>query len=224
MLARDLSAATQPSLFLPALSALLPRMLGCAAEHEAREVALAAHEALDTLLSRAPPQSCLGLLAPRLPPAGVPPSAAPQEGAALQAAIRGLRRVAARMQPAGLAAHLQPQLVPGLCAAFASPFADVRKATVDCLVAIWQVGVKGLEAADDSCGRHSFFALLPWIPLDTPTPGSQPMCPPPTSLPLDLSQVVGDVLRPHLEPLSASQLKLLTIYRDKARAAGAGAA
>ncbi|PSC71695.1 CLIP-associated -like isoform A [Micractinium conductrix] len=174
MLARDLSAATQPSLFLPALSALLPRMLGCAAEHEAREVALAAHEALDTLLSRAPPQSCLGLLAPRLPPAGVPPSAAPQEGAALHAAIRGLRRVAARMQPAGLAAHLQPQLVPGLCAAFASPFADVRKATVDCLVAIWQV--------------------------------------------------VGDVLRPHLEPLSASQLKLLTIYRDKARAAGAGAA
>jgi CLIP-associating protein 1/2 len=58
----------------------------------------------------------------------------------LHAAIRGLRRVVVRMQPAGLAAHLQPVLMPGLCAAYRSPLADVRKATVDCLVGIWQVG------------------------------------------------------------------------------------
>lgn len=34
------------------------------------------------------------------------------------------------------------------------------------------------------------------------------------------AQVVGDALKPHLEPLSASQMKLLTIYLDKARRAG----
>ena len=137
MLTRDLAAAALPSLFLPAL---LPRLLACAAEQEEREVAVAADEVLEQLLQRAPPQTCLGLLAPRLPAAGAPLSADRQQGAELHAAIRGLRRVVVRMQPAGLAAHLQPVLMPGLCAAYRSPLADVRKATVDCLVGIWQVG------------------------------------------------------------------------------------
>jgi hypothetical protein len=140
MLTRDLAAAALPSLFLPALPALLPRLLACAAEQEEREVAVAADEALEQLLQRAPPQTCLGLLAPRLPAAGAPLSADRQQRAELHAAIRGLRRVVVRMQPAGLAAHLQPVLMPGLCAAYRSPLADVRKATVDCLVGIWQVG------------------------------------------------------------------------------------
>lgn len=34
------------------------------------------------------------------------------------------------------------------------------------------------------------------------------------------AQVVGDALKPHLEPLSASQMKLLVIYLDKARGGG----
>ena len=140
MLARDLAAAVQPSLLLPALPALLPRLLACAAEQEAREVALAADEALERLLQRAPPQACLGLLAEQLPPAGAALPVDRRAGAELYAAVRGLRRVVARMQPAGLSAHLQPLLVPGLCAAYSSPLCDVRKATVDCLVAIWQVG------------------------------------------------------------------------------------
>ncbi|KAL4420688.1 hypothetical protein ABPG75_010344 [Micractinium tetrahymenae] len=171
MLARDLAAAAQPSLFLPCLPALLPRLLDCAAEQGAREVAAAADEALEQLLARLPPQSCLGLLAPRLPAPGSQLGTDRQAGARLHAAVRSLQRVVCRMQPAGLTAHLQPLLLPGLCAAYCSPLADVRKSTVDCLVAIWLV--------------------------------------------------VGDALRPHLEPLSASQMRLLGIYLEKARAAGA---
>lgn len=139
MAARDLAAAAQPSLFLPALPLLLPHLLACASEQEARELAAAADEALDVLLARAPPQSCLGLLVQHLPPAGGPPAVERRRSAHLHAVLRCLRRVVGRMQPAGLAAHLQPQLLPGLCATFGSPLADVRKATVDCLVAVWQV-------------------------------------------------------------------------------------
>lgn len=139
MLARDLAAAAQPSLFLPSLPALLPRLLNCAAEQGAREVAVAADEALEQLLARLPPQSCLGLLAPCLPAPGSQLGTDRQAGAQLHAAMRSLQRVVCRMQPAGLAAHLQPLLLPGLCAAYSSPLADVRKATVDCLVAIWLV-------------------------------------------------------------------------------------
>lgn len=140
MLARDLAAAVQPSLFLPALPEVLPRLLACAAQQGPREVALAADEALEQLMARAPPQSCLGLLAPQLPAAGAQLGTDRQAGAQLHAVIRSLQRLVRRMQPAGLSAHLQPLLLPGLCAAYRSPLADVRKATVDCLVAIWQVG------------------------------------------------------------------------------------
>ncbi|KAL4451390.1 hypothetical protein ABPG77_009462 [Micractinium sp. CCAP 211/92] len=170
MLARDLAAAAQPSLFLPCLPALLPRLLACAAEQSAREVAVAADEALEQLLAHLPPTSCLGLLAPLLPAPASQLSIDRQAGGLLHAAVRSLQRVVSRMQPAGLAAHLEPLLAPGLCAAYCSPLADVRKATVDCLVAIWLV--------------------------------------------------VGEALKPHLEPLSTSQMKLLGIYLDKARRGG----
>lgn len=147
MAARDLAAAAQPSLFLPSLPLLLPHLLACAAEQEARELAAAADEALEALLSRAPPQSCLGLLVQHLLPSGAPLAVERRRSAHLHVVLRCLRRVVARMQPAGLAAHLQPQLLPGLCATFGSPLADVRKATVDCLVAVWQVGIS-------ACGQR----------------------------------------------------------------------
>ena len=184
-LVRDLVAAagsTQPSLFLPTLPALLPALLACAAEEEQdlqlRELALAADEALEQLLHITPPQSSLALLAPRLPAAGEVAMAAAaaqvdhrHQGFALVAAIRSLRRVVARMQPAGLSAHLQPLLMPGLCAAYCFPLADVRKAAVDCLVAVWRV--------------------------------------------------VGDAVKPHLQPLTSSQMKLLEIYNAQVTASGA---
>ena len=219
MAARDLAAAAQPSLFLPALPALLPRLLACAAEQEARELAAAADEALEALLARAPPQGCLGLLVQHLPPAGAKLSVDRQRGAELHAAVRCLRRVVARMQPAGLAAHLQPHLLPGLCAAYGSPLSDVRKVTVDCLVAVWQVC--GLQAAravpnalqgrlvqDGECGSASVgmppVGSLGAVVLRAANPA--------LAAPL---QVVGDALRAHLEPLSASQLRLLTIYYER---------
>lgn len=139
MLARDLAAAVLPSLFLPTLPLLLPMLLACAAEQEAREIVLAADEALEALLLRAPPQSCLGVLAPRLPAIGDSLSTDRQQGAELHATIRSLRRVVVHMQPAGLSAHLQPLLLPGLCTTYRSPLTDVRKATVDCLISIWLV-------------------------------------------------------------------------------------
>lgn len=50
--------------------------------------------------------------------------------------------------------------------------------------------------------------------------GASPTPYPPARPVLDV-QVVGDSLRPHLQPLSASQLRLLDIFIGKARAAAA---
>lgn len=61
-----------------------------------------------------------------------------------------------------------------------------------------------------ACGLHVF--------PPPPLPGLQ--CVP---FHAPLPQVVGDAIQPHLSPLSASQLKLLTIYRDKAAGLGAAA-
>lgn len=197
MLVRDLAAAAQPSLFLPALPALLPRLLACAAEQDAREVAATADEALEQLLQRAPPQTCLGLLVTHLPTAAAALPVDRQAGGELHAVVRSLRRVVARMQPAGLAAHLHPLLLPGLCVAYGSPLADVRKATVDCLVAVWQVGgsVGGHGAAvwcgAEQCGepvRGVPPHLLDWtLPAPmcrwwaTPSAHTWSSCPPPSS-------------------------------------------
>lgn len=205
MLVRDLAGAAQPSLFIPLLPALLPRLLGAAAEQEVREVAAAADEALEALLARSPPQSCLGLLAPHLPAPGAALAVDRAAGARLHAAIRGLHRVARRMQPAGLGAHLQPALVPGLCAAYSSPLSDVRKATVDCLVAICQVRV---------VMRLHCALVHAWLLhqtacqcAHTPRRHSSPV------------QVVGEAtLRPHLAPLTASQRRLLDIFIERAQA------
>lgn len=166
LLARDLGAAAHLPLLQPALPSLLGQLLACAADQLAGEVALAADEALEALLLRAPPQGCLEVLLPRLPSLSDQLSTDRQQGAELLAALRSVRRVAARTQPAVLSAHLQPLLMPRLCIAYGSPLTDLRKATVDCLVSIWQV--------------------------------------------------VGSAIKPHLAPLSASQLKLLEIYCSRA--------
>ncbi len=236
MAARDLAAAAQPSLFLPSLPVLLPHLLACAAEQEARELAAAADEALEVLLARAPPQSCLGLLVQHLPSAGAPPAMERRRSAHLHAVLRCLRRVVARMQPAGLAAHLQPQLLPGLCATFGSPLADVRKATVDCLVAVWQVCFFfGRDLAGSIAFGQGWQAAHAERSVLTSTTVHHVCCkcmvhssprwdgtqPDPPTYPLAHAQVVGDALQPHLEPLSASQLKLLHIYIDKSRPQGA---
>lgn len=135
LLVRDLAAALPPALFEPATPALLPRLLACAARAEAREVAVAADEALDALLRRVDPEPCLALLAPRLPAESVPQ---PTEASLMEpqrAAVRSLRRVLLRLPPPAVVARLD-SLVPSLRAAYGSQFTEMRKAVVDCLVAV----------------------------------------------------------------------------------------
>lgn len=92
-----------------------------------------------------PPQPSLEILMQRLPgvACGACLTADPAEGAVLYAALKGLRRTVARLaavaEGISLAEELLPRLVPGLCTSYCSPIADVRKATVDCLVALWLV-------------------------------------------------------------------------------------
>eukprot|EP00887_Chlorella_sp_A99_P007207 scaffold2.g7207.t1 len=134
-LVRDLASVTQPPQFDPALPTLLPRLLACAAQQDVREAAVAADTALGALLARADPAACIALLAQRLPPEEAAQSADNSEAAALHAVVRNLRRALAQSPPAALASRLD-LLLPGLRAAYRSPLADVRKATVDCLVAL----------------------------------------------------------------------------------------
>lgn len=90
-----------------------------------------------------PPQPSLALLIPGLPSEGVPLSADPAAAGQLYGVLKCLRRVAARLAPADAQQALASNLLPGLCAAYCSPIADVRKATVDCLVELWMVGCWG---------------------------------------------------------------------------------
>ena len=135
VLVRDLAAALQPSVFCHALPTLLPRLLACASQQAAREVAVAADEALEQLLQRADGAACIDMLAQRLPAESAQLTAAIESTAALHAVLRNLRRVLCRLPPAAVHATLDI-LLPGLRAAYCSPLADVRKATVDCLVAV----------------------------------------------------------------------------------------
>jgi hypothetical protein len=94
-----------------------------------------------------PPMPSLALLAQRLPQSGAPLTADPLAGSLLYGTLKNLRRVVARMaaadvQRALLAEGQQaqfPGVLPGLCMAYCSPIADVRKATVECLVSMWLV-------------------------------------------------------------------------------------
>ena len=63
----------------------------------------------------------------------------PASAAPLRAAIVGLRCALPRLPPSKLLPAVQAGLLPRLFAAYDSPAADVRKATVDCLAAIWAV-------------------------------------------------------------------------------------
>jgi hypothetical protein len=221
LLARDLGAAAHLPLLQPALPSLLGQLLACAADQLAGEVALAADEALEALLLRAPPQGCLEVLLPLLPSLSDQLSTDRQQGAELLAALRSVRRVAARTQPAVLSAHLQPLLMPRLCIAYGSPLTDLRKATVDCLVSIWQV--TGLVWLWCCLLRAMLYWPEPacvWCSACAGRGMSAPLAKPRSTHSrhrfLWVVQVVGSAIKPHLAPLSASQLKLLEIYCSRA--------
>lgn len=109
------------------------------------------------------------LLTARLPQASAQLSADPHVGGLLYAALKGLRRLLQRLPAAEAERVLLPDLLPGLCTAYCSPIADVRKATVDCLVALWLVRGLGpvhawlhLALQWSLCASH---ALLQWLHL-----------------------------------------------------------
>ena len=82
----------------------------------------------------------------------------------LQAATKHIGRVVSRMSRAEVMPLLQPHLLAGLFEAFKHASADVRKATVFCLVDLWLVSYPHCApCAVQSCAAvpvaSSFYAL-----------------------------------------------------------------
>eukprot|EP00891_Asterochloris_glomerata_P008401 jgi/Astpho2/8401/Aster-x1496 len=125
----------------PALQRSLPRLVGrlldCTSE-PSREVCAAADDAVGALLQQVPAPFALELLRHKLPIPGAAKVGVP-EAAVVQAATKHIGRVISRMPRAEVMPLLQPHLLPGLFEAFKHASADVRKATVFCLVDLWLV-------------------------------------------------------------------------------------
>ena len=127
---RDL-ARSSPVVFAPFASIALPTILDALEDPEGSErdpeIALGAGDALDGVVDSIAPEAALKALAPRLTRGGVASSAAP---------VRCVGGVIARMSPSELE-KVAPDILPSLCEAFNSTSADVRKAVVDALVAMY---------------------------------------------------------------------------------------
>ena len=99
------------------------------------------------------PLPSLDLLAQRLPQHGAPLTADPHEGGLLYGALKNIKRVVQRLGAEEASRALSPCLVPGLCVAYCSPIADVRKATVDCLVTLSLVSLVVQPGVGRLCGQ-----------------------------------------------------------------------
>lgn len=120
---RDL-AQCAPEAFAPHANIALPRILDALDEDDDHpEVTLAAVDALDGVVEALPAAAALRALAPHVGGGGAAP-------------VRSLGGVIARMAPEALMRYT-PDLLPGLVEAFNSSSADVRKAVVDTLVAMY---------------------------------------------------------------------------------------
>jgi CLIP-associating protein 1/2 len=159
---RDL-ARCSPESFAPHASTALPVILDALEDPEGverdPEIALGAGDALDGVVDAIAPEAALRALAPRLKltrsnPTGVGLSQTQTRGSSFSAApVRCVGGVVARMSGEALRS-VAPEILPGLCEAFNSTSADVRKAVVDALVAMYdQLGdwllprLAGLTAA-----------------------------------------------------------------------------
>ena len=129
---RDL-ARSSPTQFAPFAQIALPVILDALDDSEGTgptdpEVALGAGDALDGVVDALAPEVALAALAPRLTNArGVVTSAAP---------VRCVGGIIARMTPEALERACST-ILPSLTEAFSSTSADVRKAVVDALVAMY---------------------------------------------------------------------------------------
>ena len=147
---RDL-ARCSPESFAPHASTALPVILDALEDPEGverdPEIALGAGDALDGVVDAIAPEAALRALAPRLRLANAPVVSslslseplfgtvrnAPNVSAA---PVRCVGGVVARMSAASLRG-VAPDILPGLVEAFNSTSADVRKAVVDALVAMY---------------------------------------------------------------------------------------
>ena len=145
---RDL-ARCSPEAFAPHAPAALPAILDALEDPEGAErdpeVALGAGDALDGVVDAIAPEAALRALAPRLRLANASAVSslsnysygtvrnAPNVSAA---PVRCVGGVVARMSAASLRG-VAPDILPGLVEAFNSTSADVRKAVVDALVAMY---------------------------------------------------------------------------------------
>mmetsp|Transcript_22953 Transcript_22953/g.62909 ORF Transcript_22953/g.62909 Transcript_22953/m.62909 type:complete len:174 (-) Transcript_22953:540-1061(-) len=107
---------------------VLLRLLGCSRD-ATREIAAAAEEALERLISISDPHRCIAVLVPFVMKEPPP---------TLQLAISLQSRLVGRFSQIQLLAIL-PQLLPPLFEAFKNSHADVRKAVVFCLVDMYLV-------------------------------------------------------------------------------------
>ena len=139
---RDL-ARCSPESFAPHASTALPVILDALEDPEGverdPEIALGAGDALDGVVDAIAPEAALRALAPRLKLARTTGSISGTRvsnsfGSA--APVRCVGGVVARMSAEALR-DVAPEIVPGLVEAFNSTSADVRKAVVDALVAMY---------------------------------------------------------------------------------------
>ena len=119
---RDL-AQCAPAAFAPHAGLALPRILDALDDPEDPDVALSAGDALDGVVDALDPAAALRAVAPHVGEGGAAP-------------VRCLGGVVTRMEPDELM-RCTPELIPGLVRAFNSTSADVRKAVVDALVAMY---------------------------------------------------------------------------------------
>jgi hypothetical protein len=174
------------------------------------------------LLPRAPAARPLSSAHPHSHPAPCTPSSPAPSGTAVDgdvlcAAIRCVQRAAVRLPPGDLMAAAPGPLLGGLFAAFQHPRPDVRKVVVFCIVDMWMHAGDRWAVARIGPGdgdNHSDARPQPRCAAPVPTctpPLVRRLTSPPFATPPPRS------LTPYLSTLSASQLKLLTIYYTRAR-------
>ena len=139
---RDL-ARCSPEAFAPHAPAALPAILDALEDPEGvdrdPEVALGAGDALDGVVDAIAPEAALRALAPRLKltrTTGSISGTRVSNSFGSAAPVRCVGGVVARMSAEALR-DVAPEIVPGLVEAFNSTSADVRKAVVDALVAMY---------------------------------------------------------------------------------------
>ena len=121
---------------------LLERMLRAAGAVDDEAVASAAERAARELLAAIDAVDALSAMVPHLPAADARPPFEGEKGRRAAVLLRVLRPATAKVSEGQLSAGL-PLLMPSLCTCYNSPNAEIRRASVNCIVSIHQVSIRG---------------------------------------------------------------------------------